>query len=72
MDSTMVLTALAPVLAGLISMAGAYLRERLRRRRLSRDLLALPPGSRVIDLGEHGLVMEIGGHSSTVLPAGDE
>ncbi|GLY87629.1 hypothetical protein [Actinoallomurus iriomotensis] len=71
MEPVAVITATAPLLGGLLSAAGAWLRG--RSRRLSRrDLGALPPGSRVIDLGGRGLVVEIGGPARPSSPAGDE
>lgn len=50
MGPVTVTTAVAPVLSGLVSAIGVY----LRRRRPSRlDLRALPPGSRVmVEIGE--------------------
>jgi hypothetical protein len=50
-----------------IATAGLQLRGRRQRARElraqakeRRDLLRLPPGSRVIDFGKHGMVIEVG------------
>lgn len=68
-----VMMAVAPVLGGLVSVAVAWLQRQAQERRLSRrDLRGLPPGSRVIDLGEYGLVIEIGAQLSHASTTGNE
>ena len=41
--------------------ASAWLQARAREQARGEQLRELPPGSRVIDLGEHGIVVEVGG-----------
>lgn len=70
MDPVTVVAALAPLIGGGITLAGTWLQRRSARRSLHQHVRHLPPGSRVIDLGGHGVVIEIGG-GSTPAP-GDE
>jgi hypothetical protein len=73
MEPVTVIAAVAPMLGGLLSAASACLQRRAGGRRLSRRTLkALPPGSRMIDLGEHGLLIEIGERPPLTPATGDE
>lgn len=75
MDPVTVIAAAAPLLGGLAAAVRVVLQYRARTQRLSyRDLRELPPGSRVIDLGERGLVIEIGttGRTTPSSAADDE
>jgi hypothetical protein len=69
-DPVTVVVALAPLIGGGITLAGSWLQGRMARRSLQQHARQLPPGSRVIDLGGHGIVIEIGGRPAPV--AGDE
>lgn len=57
---------LTAVVSATSACASAWLQARIRQRRdreqaRGEQLRELPPGSRVIDLGEHGIVVEVGG-----------
>jgi preprotein translocase subunit YajC len=65
MGVTIALAAVPAVCAAVATIAVAWLQVRGRRQQ-ARDrarqdhVCSLPPGSRVVDLGRHGLVIEIG------------
>lgn len=70
MDATTVTAAACALTGAVTTMAGAWLRARSQRQRAReksrRDHLRdLPPGSRIIDLGEHGIVIEVGDRAAS-------
>lgn len=70
MDAITLSAAAVPAVTGAVTtIATAWLRARsqeLRAREESRSVCrpGLPPGSRIIDLGEHGIVIEVGGRAA--------
>jgi hypothetical protein len=59
----------AAVLGAATTITGTWLRGRVLRQRAREEarrdhLRRLPPGSRLIDLGDRGLVIEVGGQAS--------
>ena len=61
MDATIVAAAVPAIAGAVTTIARAWL-ERAQWQKSCPDCRrGLPPGSRVMDLGEHGLVIEIGG-----------
>jgi preprotein translocase subunit YajC len=64
-----VTAALSAVIGAVTTIVTAWLRARSRERqerdRASRRMVrALPPGSRIVDLGRHGTIIDIGSRSS--------
>ena len=69
MDAITVTAAASAGMGAATTMAAAWLRARSQRQRARektrRDYLrGLPPGSRVIDLGDHGIVIEVGARAA--------
>jgi hypothetical protein len=63
MDATMVATAVPAIAGAVTTIVRAWL-ERAPRQSCPDCRRGLPPGSRVIDLGEHGFVIEVGGRAA--------
>lgn len=66
MDTATVTAVATTITAGVSAGANAWLQARARQQRAREDargrqLRQLPPGSRLIDFGEHGIVIEVGG-----------
>jgi preprotein translocase subunit YajC len=66
MDPVTLIAVVATIVAAASSGGSAWLQARVRRQRAREQargaqLRELPPGSRVIDLGEHGIVIDVGG-----------
>jgi hypothetical protein len=70
----MVTTTAAALLTAAVGTAGAFLRAWLRSRvqcRQAREasrrdhVRCLPPGSRIVDLGERGVIVEVGGRAAS-------
>jgi len=76
MDAITVTAAASAVTGAAATVAAAWLRSRSQwqqaREESRRDHLHhLPPGSRVVDLGEHGVVIEVGGQAAGAEKARD-
>lgn len=66
MGATSVVTAISALAGSAATIAAVWLRTRAQqlngREKARRDQLRdLPPGSRIVDLGKHGLIIDIGG-----------
>src|SRR5262247_1456822 len=59
MDTATVTAVATTITAGVSAGANAW--QRAREDARGRQLRQLPPGSRLIDFGEHGIVIEVGG-----------
>ena len=65
MDPVTLTAVVSTVVAAASAGASAWLQARVRQQRAREQargaqLRELPPGSRVIDLGKHGIVIEVG------------
>ncbi|MEU6555359.1 hypothetical protein ABZ915_34625 [Streptomyces sp. NPDC046915] len=65
-DTTAVVTMAGAVITAITTIAGGWLKARVHLRRYREEsrrqhVRILPAGSRIIDLGEHGIVIEVGG-----------
>lgn len=74
MDAVTVAAAVPALTSAAVTIARAWLRahgERLRVKERSRQdyVRSLPPGSRIIDLGKNGLVIEMGPRPARPVPA---
>lgn len=70
MGSISVTAALSALAGSATTVVTVWLRARSRERQ-SRDrssrkaVQSLPPGSRIVDLGRHGVIIDIGGRAGT-------
>jgi hypothetical protein len=76
MDAITVTAAASAVTGAAVTVATAWLRARCQRQQAREEsrrdhLHHLPPGSRVVDLGEHGMMIEVGGAAARAKNARD-
>ena len=75
MDATSVTAVLSALAGSTTTVAAIWLRTRgqqMRAREKARrgELRDLPPGTRVVDLGKHGLIIDVGGKDGRTRNAG--
>jgi hypothetical protein len=68
MDAMTVAAAASAITGATAATARAWLHTRMQRQQAREHsrrehLQRLPPGSRVVDLGEHGIVIDVGGRA---------
>ncbi|WP_271216606.1 hypothetical protein [Streptosporangium carneum] len=77
MDYAVLMASATATTGALCGLGGIWLRGRIQRHRLREEarrdhVRRLPPGSRLLDLGRHGVIIEVGGAERGLRSSADE